>query len=358
MPYTTNVKSFIFIIILFMVTYMYLIQYDNEMLSNTEILNIRMINNDDIIIYNKRKYCFDRNNLKYISVMGLPNTGTHALQDLLHDNCYTLWNESVLKMTKFSRHEMYPSIKDINDIDTNALYVIIIKDPLTWWKSISKYSYTINFVNVTESTLIWFNHEIFKSVFNLYNLYYLSWLDLNNFTIGFNHDLATDHFNNLMDKYLKEKYQERKQNHNTYSSKYIKEFVKFMSLKDGIFDHNGMAKLYDDKKEYLNYIPMNKESISYVIIKFEDLLFRPYEIGKELCKCVNGVVNGAANGTIMLGNNYSKQHGNFNNVKTRSELLELYSNDSYRYSGINNEIFHLINSSINSSIIEIFGYKI
>ena len=213
---------------------MHLAQYDTQLLTNDKVEIVNMVNND--IIYNKHKYCFNNDDrVSYISVMGLPNTGTHALQDLVIDNCFPSLNESVLKMTKFSRHEMYPSMQDVNAIDKDTLYVVIIKDPLTWWKSIKKYSYNINFVNISD-TLIWFNYEIFKSVFNLYNLYYSSWLDLNNFTIGFDHDLAKDHFNQLLYEYLGEKYPKLHFNKNIYSPKYIKEFVNFMSLKDEIFD--------------------------------------------------------------------------------------------------------------------------
>ena len=52
-------------------------------------------------------------------------------------------------------------------------------------------------------------------------------------------------------------------------------------IKNGVWTLNG-----DNNGEY--YVRMDR-SIPHVIIKFEDLLFRPHDIIFELCQCVNGL---------------------------------------------------------------------
>ena len=62
------------------------------------------------------------------------------------------------------------------------------------------------------------------------------------------------------------------------------------------------------------------------------------------------------NNRIILKDEYSKTHGNYRHIKSRADLLRVYGDNSYRYSGIDNRILHLINRSIDQFILEAFDY--
>ena len=273
------------------------------MITNKDQLNF---NNTNAFILHYHNYCHNTSIHRHAVTAGLYNTGTNALYKLLENNCdYSKYR--LFWQPQWGKHEIVTKQKilewdiknnnkswnqfSINFNCSNALMIVIIKDPLTWIKSICKASYGIKFINdidkrrnfkktcpknVSISKLKWIYKidRIFDDIISVWNIYYQNWL-------------------NEID-----------------------------------------ADIY----------PM-------VMVRFEDLLFRPYDVANRLCGCIGH--NRLLNGTVTLSDGKAKAHGKSNN---RSEAMRIYGDKEYRYDGYTKNDLLYIDEHVNHTLLQIFGY--
>eukprot|EP01084_Bolivina_argentea_P296442 510569_1 len=145
-------------------------------------------------IYNYNKECIDSKHIHHhkLIIAGLFNTGTNALWNYIHPNCN---NFDLLWQPEWGKHIAINGTiidKHWNDTYMNLtqnIVVVLIKDPLTWIKSICKSAYAIIFdqrewqkhcpQNISQSSLTLLSKP-YKSLISLWNEYYQSYLDANN----------------------------------------------------------------------------------------------------------------------------------------------------------------------------------
>eukprot|EP01084_Bolivina_argentea_P123555 218957_1 len=370
----------ILLLILISISWIYiLIDLKYNLLSPIATSNKINIQLNSIFIWNANKYCtkhaISKYQMEYIKVHGLYDTGTNALFSLLFQNCYGLKlsfdvfkhinysyythirNETLTNknknMTYFKtvswgkyKHDMIKSQNNLHSKDNktieeyiHSLHVILIKDPLTWFKSICKMSYGIYFLrhnwnwknrnieclksfysthfNNTNSILL-FHKNVFLSIIDLWNAYYSSWLNAP-FTI------------NEQGNYL----------YNLYGVETTKQLIELFNRNDSF-----ILKNYQNP---MRYIPQS--DVPHVVIRFEDLLFFPDIIGSKLCECVGGVWNKE----FVVLNYSSKTHGKSRN---RSEALKVYGNKMYRYDKYTQTALEFFKTRLNQTILNMFNYQI
>lgn len=374
------------------------IELENEEIEKMEeeqdTLNISTYDFSKLFIYGEDKYCNNNNNndnsYRSAVVGGLYNTGTNALLTLLKENCFGLMTKKLPSNTlryyksikkeihakvkylngfsfqskyNITKHEAIPSIEQLmeknisfnienNSYSNDELWIIIIKDPLTWIKSMCKASYYVIFghyswkkkgqcpfgihkLNGTQSELLWHGH-LFKNIIELYNIYYQGWLDGNQ-TVG----IGTKSRNNYLAKLGNFKQTTMKQ---FYSG--LQQFVHKLASDDQFAQSIKKHKLFKMLQMLFKPILM-----PHIVLRFEDVLFRPKLIVDKVCKCVNGY----RRSDTKLIDKAAKPHGK---SKTRKQALNSYSNNNYRYSNYSNDDLIFVNNTINQTILSLFGYSI
>lgn len=138
---------------------------------------------------------------------------------------------------------------------------------------------------------------------------------------------------------------------------------------DFIFDEYGTGKDNSKSMETIRHIFMNdleaieiqrhklwqkpSTDIAYLVIRFEDLLFRPKELAQRVCNCAGGQPKPM--GEMVILEAPAKRHGYSNN---RSQALEKYRNPKHRYSLYSHQDLKFMEKALNQKMLEMFGYKV
>eukprot|EP01083_Nonionella_stella_P015285 42767_1 len=312
---------------------------------------------------------------EYIYINGLENTGTNLLNFLIRNNCFhaKYLNESSFKKSTYfhrllyvknsSKHEMMASIGNfkLDSLQINpwnrylkGLHVVIIKDPLTWFKSICKHSYGVRFMrnafyksniscptnisgfNGTASMNIW-RHSVFESIVDLWNKYYESWIDGTE-TIG-----AGDKLMSIREKYMNEVLQEQRQIYDADNTFIVSH--KYQQTNDKI-KQKIIHEFGDEVFIPAQYVPR-------IVIKFEDILFNPKLVVQRICGCVGGSMNTSA--FVGIPGKPAKTHGESRN---KEQALATYSDPLYRYNQYTKTDLRFVYHHINHTLLKMFGYDI
>eukprot|EP01084_Bolivina_argentea_P171917 297828_1 len=354
-------------------------------------INVTTYDFSKLFIYGDKQYCnkytTDRRTISYkykfksAMIGGLYNTGTNALLHLLKSNCYGLnhtrhtdkeLTQNISRNVKYfqrfnfkslyniTKHEAIPSMEQLieknipydSDYSTEELYIIIIKDPYTWIKSMCKASYYVVFgryywtkhplcpqnisqYNGTMSANQWHGH-LFNNIIELYNIYYQSWLG-GNLTVG----IGTLSRNKALSQI------------GGFKTLPIKRFYKGLQKFVFTFVHNGKFRNKTMKHELFHYLQTFYKPVKlpHIVIRFEDILFRPEDVVDKVCQCVGGF----RTEDTWLQENAAKRHGK---SKTRQQALAAYADQTYRYINYNENDIKFVNSVLNISIMKMFGYNI
>ena len=333
---------------------------------------------------------------KYKSAMvgGLYNTGTNALLSLLSQNCFGKSKplpqfsgmeslryyhinkrRKIRKKVKYfhrfnyvslyniTKHEAIPAMHQLiekgieyqSDYSSKELYIIIIKDPLTWIKSMCKASYYVVFGRLKwkKSALCphnlhnmsanqWHAH-VFDNILQLYNTYYSSWLGGNE-TVGIGTYSRNKALANMIgiddESMINEKPPKR----------FYAQIQKFLNrfVKDEDFGVNVReSERFRDIQRLFEPV-----ELPHIVIRFEDVLFRPSVVVDRVCECVGGYRK--LNGTI-LQENAAKRHGK---SKTRQQALDSYANETYRYLNYDQNDINFVKKEVNQTIMDLFRYTI
>ena len=241
----------------------------------------------------------------------------------------SIWN--------ITKHTANPSMEylESHHIDPEGpfsheqLHVVIIKDPLTWMKSICKQPYYINPLradwfrdvlcpfglheyNGTASGSEWRVH-IYSSLIEVWNRFYESWMD-SAWTPMTAHDSAKWA---SMHRYASSKYHKHKQDQSAMKrAKYALDMLRMDMLNDNLNETERI--LVEEWQRLARTVEVPK-----VVVRFEDVLFDPQEVVDRICHCVQGV---RRDGSVMV-EGASKPHGGSRN---REQALKSYSNQIFR----------------------------
>eukprot|EP01083_Nonionella_stella_P162256 532476_1 len=255
-------------------------------------------------IFNYKTQCIHQNYTDHpnMIIAGQFNTGTNALWNYISPNCkghlywqHPSWGKHAVLNSTIVLDAKHRHIRNIN-ID-NDLVVVLIKDPLTWIKSMCKMPYDAHFYNksfrlqttcpkgVEHSTLyreyhdfpIW-DREEYESLVHFWNAYYESYIN--------------------------------QMNH-----------------------------------------------INLLIIKFEYLLFESETMIKRMCNCFGkGQLKNPYNISILKKAAKDHIHGG-NKSKDRKTAQEHYGDPSYRYQGFAPPDLRYIYDHVNKTILRMFDYE-
>lgn len=409
------VALILYIIIGFFDSRIFPIINDKEISIEPEIINNNVdnnINNNQYItshipIYGEDKYCdpISKKSFGYIYktavIMGLYNTGTNALIELLMKNCWgmhtTRWMYSDLyKYEEFkeiilpeidnflrwkytssfniTKHQPSASLEYLNEhnisknkFEHEQLNVVLIKDPLFWFKSICKQPYYIFFIyeqewlwnklcpygiykiNGTISANEWHTF-LYKSIIELYNKYYESWMgSIQTPPIG-GTPYVINKWREMYNNYAQQKFKTfnislEKKNKRLIITKTIYQYMinnNFKSNNNNLFEQEIMNKTRKMRKN---------GNFPTVVVRFEDLLFNPQQIVDRLCKCVGGY----RRNDTKLRQTANKPHGNSRN---RSEAVTYYSNITNRYQNYHKNDIIFLKNNLNQTILDFFNYDI
>ena len=112
--------------------------------------------------------------------------------------------------------------------------------------------------------------------------------------------------------------------------------------------------LNDDEAKKIQTENLRRESdmdIAVLVVRTDDLIFRPLELTRKLCLCAGGTLVSEDEFEIM--EEAAKEHGN---SSTRSAAMALYGDPEYRYSRFSRDDFEFIDREINHDILKIFGF--
>eukprot|EP01084_Bolivina_argentea_P072401 131457_1 len=342
-----------------------------------------------IPIYGEEKYCHSDYKYKTAVIMGLYDTGTNVALELLMTNCwgkgtgwgfyqpnYTRFQFNVLMKStvkhfekwkyysdyNYSKHQPAPSHEYFSDIiDKNhsilhdQLNVVLIKDILTWIKSICKQNYyilpireqwfqneycpyNISNYNGTASANEWHTNLYFSFV-DLWNNFYRSWMDWDQTLPGAGTDFVKKKWKKFYQYALRRL-------HHKHRSKVLRNMYSYL------LDHD-YNNLNNKEKELMHDLQARETNIHAptVIIRFEDLLFYPDQVVNRLCKCVGGY----RRKKTILRYDSNKPHGESRN---RTEAIKTYSHPGYRYENYGEMDLNFIKENVNDTIMNMFGYKI
>ena len=260
---------------------------------------------------------------KYLLIGGMYDTGTNALQTFFTNNC--LGN----RVTGFQRIEYQVpwkkhSLVTLSMINENistlkeSLGIIIVKDPLTWIKSICKAKYYIRVENRTWykndcpqyfhlSKINWHN-ENYESFIHLWNKWYSAYIDIA-----------------MLPFDLKKINNDSNNNNNN--------------------NNNNNENVLISSKQY-TYFP-------FIFVRFEDLLFKSNQLLNLVCnQCVNG--KSKKEERINHMEKAVKYHGK---SRSRSQALDTYSKIEYRYKGFNKQDLIYIDKHVNHTLVKLFKYE-
>ena len=259
---------------------------------------------------------------KYLLIAGLYDTGTNVLQTFFTNNClsnsFTEF-KSIEHEVPWKKHSLVTLSMINSNIATlkQSLGIVIVKDPLTWIKSICKAKYYIKVENCTWyendcpqyfhlSKINWHN-ENYPSLIHLWNQWYSAYIDI-----------AMLPFD-------------------------LKQIIlnKDNSIKSDANDENILVS-----SQQYTYFP-------FIFVRFEDLLFKSDQLLSLVCnQCVNG--QSKTKQEIYYMEKAVKYHGR---SRSRSQALDTYSKIEYRYKGFNKQDLIYIDKHINHTLVKLFKYE-
>lgn len=248
---------------------------------------------------------------EFTIISGLYNTGTNVAYKLISQNCQTKlkfqpgWGKHEMptpeKIEWWNEHPMENSPKGIY---STSILLVVIKDPLTWMKSMCKANYDFRYKNRT-----WF----FDSCpTGLADNSEFDWLPLNRGKV---------------------------MNRNKTSN--------------GIF--KSPIHLWNEwYSSLINHVDGTK--YPYLVVRFEDLLFRAESVIPQFCNCLGycQYKKGRDDNHINIADEASKPHGH---PRNRTMSFWSYSNPQYRYQGYTKEDLQFMIDAVNMTLLEKFGYE-
>ena len=140
------------------------------------VVNNRRVNQNEVVIHGEDQYCDKGIEFHSVEVFGMYHTGTNAMVKWYSANCngpivdafYKPWSSGTpLKW----EHNQRPSISNRDNFDSwnfnksmnltrdsfeQSLFVVMIKDPLTWLASMKKHTYDLKMNDTSDSS--WIKH--------------------------------------------------------------------------------------------------------------------------------------------------------------------------------------------------------
>ncbi|ETO10210.1 hypothetical protein RFI_27166 [Reticulomyxa filosa] len=326
-----------------------------------------------------------RKAFKKLAISGMYNSGTNALYSLLKSNCKPSknYNEAVWQI-KWGKHG-YPYKIDEITLKKNAssfqlfskeleevLPVYVIRDPLTWIKSVCRNAYTIEFRSKMDknptfwqfmlcprllnvSSCKWHNQS-FDTIADLWNQWYSMpflyeqkpFVTQNQlFGLDFGFDIYSKqnlhvHFN--WAPFLQ-------------TFPFADDLLIFdpvnWTLPDFNWSITSMKRYEESLFWWKNLHSHSALSLPFLMIRFEDLLFKPTQILSLLCQCIDGDFDPT---NVSVPEAPSKDHGI--ETSNRSQALHTYGYHSYRYLDFYPFDLQFLQHNLNPKLVEMFGYDI
>ena len=262
---------------------------------------------------------------RIIAPAGMFNSGTHLLFELLSENCILDDEQQVQDGVAWGKHIpaswrdkwfMVPTgnqriSKNRKASEVNLEYpyvdkgrvlpIVIAKDPYTWMQSMCRHPYT------------------------------LKWL----------HD--SDHCPNLVSK------KDIDLNHNLDTAK-SEEAVVMYRLDSNFTYHSSLVGVWNDW--YSDYY--HNFRYPRLIIRYEDLLFRPHLVIKDVCDCVDGITKKKFR---LIRQSAKGNRGQHQGSKTTLlDAFTRYGNAEKRIKGYTNEDLNYAEKHLNQDLMNVFGY--
>eukprot|EP01083_Nonionella_stella_P018805 52291_1 len=356
-----------------------------------------------IPMYGEDQYCnpiqkqLHNYSYKTAVIMGLYNTGTNVIFDLLSSNCWglntrsnfhrhvhsrrefahTIKPEMQSQFRRFyfksiwniSKHQSSPSAQFFNDtaIDYHGaftheqLHIVMIKDPLTWIKSICKQSYyilpvrdkwyyhelcpyNISANNGTASANEW-HTTLYTSLVDTWNKYYASWM-------GSNETPLHTGTPRVIAKSERFKAHALRKFGRLFMSR-VSRITAFQKLYQYLLEGRDHDTLNETEIGLLKEVEQLESNVHTpaLVVRYEDVLFHPDQVVNRICQCVKGY----RADTTLIKETASKPHGKSRN---RNEALIVYSNERHRYENYGQHDLEFIQQHVNTTIMDVFGYKI
>eukprot|EP01083_Nonionella_stella_P057164 150183_1 len=393
------------------IRHMHKSQNDGEQDTNRFGIDTAPYDLSKLYIYGEEEYCDgNKYNLKYMDITGMYDTGTNTFYQVLTKNCWgretrpidyitaeipreatsdekellkekqkllykrtrpkVLANVSTFMNVKWKpltgKHNVISAEQDFIDPHVNAmidgirdrLTLVIIKDPLTWFKSLCKASYEVHLYtrmyrincpfdlskyNGKFSANMW--HSItFASLMDLWNWWYGTWTDSGE-TISVNWTPTFRYWNHTV----------------LNSKKYNGNWRRWMQHE--LLNTDKGYALHDVNKRYVLH-DVNKtrfdqdmyykaaKNIPHVVIRYEDILFQPERLIKRLCKCVGGYLR---EGGPLIQEAAAKGHGE---ARGRKQALNTYGNPAYRLEGYSKDDIKVMKEALNKTLLRLFSYDL
>eukprot|EP01083_Nonionella_stella_P057163 150182_1 len=377
-------------------------QNDGEQDTNKFGIDTAPYDLSKLYIYGEEEYCDgNKYNLKYMDITGMYDTGTNTFYQVLTKNCWgretrpidyitaeipreatsdekellkekqkllykrtrpkVLANVSTFMNVKWKpltgKHNVISAEQDFIDPHVNAmidgirdrLTLVIIKDPLTWFKSLCKASYEVHLYtrmyrincpfdlskyNGKFSANMW--HSItFASLMDLWNWWYGTWTDSGE-TISVNWTPTFRYWNHTV----------------LNSKKYNGNWRRWMQHE--LLNTDKRYVLHDVNKTRFDQDMYYKaaKNIPHVVIRYEDILFQPERLIKRLCKCVGGYLR---EGGPLIQEAAAKGHGE---ARGRKQALNTYGNPAYRLEGYSKDDIKVMKEALNKTLLRLFSYDL
>ena len=114
--------------------------------------------------------------------------------------------------------------------------------------------------------------------------------------------------------------------------------------------------LHDEEAMRIQTENLRQESdmdIAVLVVRHEDILFRPRELVQRVCSC--------AGGSTLSGNEFIMIDGpakTFEDQSNRNAIMKRNADPEFRYSKFSREDFEFIDKEINHEILKIFGFDL
>lgn len=272
---------------------------------------------DDVIIPGLKETCEAYRNAvpledRHTGPAGMFNSGTNLLYTLLMENCQLpnhrfgiIWQVPWGKHTPLSwKHRNFPKHwLSVEHDDTLAM--VVIKDPYTWLRSMCRESY---------------NAKWPRSPYHCPNV------------------IKTE-----LDEHVREL-------QSLDMGQPVPVYIKYNA--SHITNHTNLIALWNDW-----YGAYWKDNGPRLFIRYEDMLFRPYETTNQLCTCIGG--NFTYQGTFKYVTRSAKgERGSHRGSSDLVSALLRYSNSTERIHGFTQADLKVAASDLNKLLLDTFHYPI
>lgn len=203
------------------------------------------------------------------------------------------------------------------------------------------------------SSLRWYG-LFYNSLAQFWNHYYLSWTRLNNSKTV---DNRVPHPHEIRDLSIQEVIALGVKNYNTVISidnKY--KIDKDNPLTDVEYiQYTDLFKLNEKQANIMKQIghPLVDidRTIPTIVIRFEDILYKPQQIVNFFCNCIGGLKKK----DVYVNNQSAKPHGN---SRSRIQALETYNDSDFRYLAYSKQDIQFLKENLDANLLNLFGYQI